>query len=233
MIKQQIPLKLDLKENNTFANFYNGSNTQLVQSLQQLCSKDSTLAEKYIYLWGNSQSGRTHLLQACCHHINKTQAQCFYLSGQQYNLITPAIIENLEQYKLICIDDINLFLKNTAWEESLFHLFNKIKEHNSNLVISSQCAPNQLTNQLADLKSRLCSGLIFKLNQLNDEEKIKALQQRAYGRGLNLSNEASQYILHHTPRDLTNLFKTLNDLDKASLSQQRKLTIPFIKSIIN
>jgi DnaA-homolog protein len=230
MTTQQIPLQLKLKEQNTFSNFFGEKNLQLTQTLKQVCMLNFSTQEKYIYLWGSAQSGRTHLLQACCHQTNTHGEPCFYLAGQPQ--LSPDILENLEHYKLICIDDVDKLLNHSHWEESLFHLFNKTKEQGTTLIISASCAPTQLTNQLADLKSRLCSGLIFKLNNLNDEDKIKTLQQRAQSRGLKLTTEASQFILHNMPRDLTTLFDTLDTLDKASLVHQRKLTIPFIKSII-
>ncbi len=232
MTIQQIPLQLNLKEQNTFSNFFGEKNIQLTQTLKQVCQSKYYTQERYIYLWGSAQSGRTHLLQACCHQTNTNGEQCFYLAGQQQQQLSPQILENLEHYKLICIDDVDRLLTNRQWEESLFHLFNKIKDQGTTLIISAPCAPTQLTNQLADLKSRLCSGLIFKLNHLHDEDKIKTLQQRAQSRGLKLTTEASQFILHNMPRDLTTLFATLDTLDKASLVHQRKLTIPFIKSII-
>jgi DnaA family protein len=74
--------------------------------------------------------------------------------------------------------------------------------------------------------------LLLTLQELNDEEKIKALQLRAHLRGLHLSDEVAQYLLNHSPRDMSKLFEILAHLDKHSLEESRRLTIPFVKKIL-
>ena len=85
---------------------------------------------------------------------------------------------------------------------------------------------------LADLKSRMASGLTFELHELTGVEKIAGLKLRAQLRGLDLNDQAAQFLLHHYARDTKNLFVMLDRLDKAALAAQRKLTIPFIKSVL-
>ena len=84
---------------------------------------------------------------------------------------------------------------------------------------------------MPDLRSRLQWGPVFQLKPLSDEKKIIALQLRANQRGLVLPDNVAQYLLTHFPRDLFTLFERLDELDKASLAMQRRLTIPFIKSV--
>jgi len=68
---------------------------------------------------------------------------------------------------------------------------------------------------------------------LNDQSKQAALQMRAKGFGLELTDEVAQYILHRAPRDMKELFLTLKRLDHVSLAEQRRLTIPFVKQVLN
>jgi DnaA family protein len=67
---------------------------------------------------------------------------------------------------------------------------------------------------------------------LDDEQKQAALQFRARARGLVLNDEVAAYIIQRLPRDMNELFWQLNRLDHASLAEQRKLTIPFVKKIL-
>jgi DnaA-homolog protein len=233
MKSTQIPLQISLKEKNTFFHFHPPPNQHIVEALKQLCSNNFIPTdERYIYLWGSAQSGRTHLLQACCHLINTSGLLTAYIPGNQAATLTADILNNLEKYDLICIDDIDLLTETTSWEEPLFHLFNKIKDQGTRLIVSATQPPAQLTQILADLQSRLSSGLIFQLKELDDLNKLYALQKRAGHRGLHLSKEAAQFLLTHIPRDLPSLFSALDKLDNASLALQRKLTIPFIKSTL-
>ncbi|MGW8310551.1 MAG: HdaA/DnaA family protein, partial [Thiogranum sp.] len=55
---------------------------------------------------------------------------------------------------------------------------------------------------------------------------------RAEQRGFELPEDTGRYLLRRLPRDLPALMKLLERLDTASLAAQRKLTVPFVKSVL-
>ena len=116
--------------------------------------------------------------------------------------------------------------------ETLFNLFNNIQAQKNRLVIAAKKPPNQLDVQLADLKSRLTSGLCLQLINPDDEDKKQILSNLAQRYGLELSRECSNYLLTHHGRNLRDLIKTLQTLDQAAWIEQRRLTIPFIKQCL-
>src|SRR4029078_5447301 len=85
---------------------------------------------------------------------------------------------------------------------------------------------------LPDLLSRLSWGMVFKLSPLADDEKLTVLTRRANGRGIGLPEEVAKYLLTHCPRHMATLFAALDALDKASLAAKRRLTIPFVKEVL-
>jgi DnaA family protein len=86
--------------------------------------------------------------------------------------------------------------------------------------------------KLPDLKSRLAWGVVYQLHALSDEQKLDALKLRAQGRGLDLDLPVGKFLLRRCPRNMAQLFETLELLDQASLAQQRRLTIPFVKEVL-
>jgi len=56
---------------------------------------------------------------------------------------------------------------------------------------------------------------------------------RARWRGLELSDEAAVFMLRRVTRDAGALFKVLDIADEAALAAQRKLTVPFLKSVLS
>ena len=80
--------------------------------------------------------------------------------------------------------------------------------------------------------SRLSWGISYHVKSMSDEDKLVAMQRRAEARGLVLADEVGRYLFNRLDRELRTLFDTLEQLDKASLQAQRKLTIPFIKEIL-
>ena len=71
------------------------------------------------------------------------------------------------------------------------------------------------------------------LRPLDEEAVTAALASRARVRGLQLPDETAQYLLRRFPRDLRTLFALFDTLDSASLIEQRRLTIPFVKSVLD
>nr|MCH9769271.1 DnaA regulatory inactivator Hda [Gammaproteobacteria bacterium] len=110
--------------------------------------------------------------------------------------------------------------------------YNRARDNGTRLIIAANQAPLQLNCQLADLRSRLGAGLIFKVQALDDYEKLAALCLRAERRGMYLSPEVGRYVLHHYTRSMPDLTAVLDKLDEASLTAKRRLTIPFVKAVL-
>lgn len=226
---KQLALNLCLKDAATFVNFFVGTNEQLVKTLGGLNTSNET---RFVYVWGKHGAGKTHLLSALSQLFGEHGKTASYLPIEEMMQLDPQILEDLETLDLLCVDDLNLIAGNPGWEESFFHCFNKIMEHGKQIVITANAAPLALPLALPDLKSRMASGLIFEVQALSDAEKIAGLKLRAALRGLELNDVVAQFLLHHYARDTKNLFATLEQLDKAALTAQRKLTIPFVKNVL-
>lgn len=223
MAAYQIPLQIKLNDAATFNNYLAGANAGIVTILH-------AASEPYVYLWSAEATGKTHLLQALCHQLPSGQA--IYLPLQELAQQSAAALDGLEQFALVCLDDVQYIAGHADWEEALFHLYNRIREQHGRLCITSNVSPEQLQVQLPDLLSRLKWGPVFQLHSLTDEDKIKAMQLRAGLRGFQLPDEVANYLLNRYPRDLHNLFALLDKLDSASLQAQRRLTVPFVKGLL-
>ena len=229
---EQLPLVVysDLA---AFDNYYvHRGNREAVAALQRLLSVDAE--DKVLFLWGSPGTGVTHLLQSFQQElIQTTRFSSQYLSLQQVITLDPrSLFESLKKLDIICIDDVHLIQNEPVWQLALFNLFNQFYDQQKKIVFGSALAPRQLVISLADLQSRLCSATVFQLHQMRDEHKVAALQLRANSYGLILTDEVANYILSHSARDTKKLFALLQKLDRASLVEQRKLTIPFVKKIL-
>lgn len=188
--------------------------------------------ESLIYLWGAEGVGRSHLQQAACLRFEQRGEQAVYLPLADLVQYGTAILDNLEQCELVCLDDLDAVAGRADWEEALFHLFNRLRDAGRKLLLAANTAPRELPIALPDLKSRLTLALIFQLHALSDEDKLRALQLRASRRGLHLTEEVGRFIMTRGSRNMSVLFDILERLDQASLQAQRKLTIPFLKETL-
>lgn len=229
-VSPQLTLNLRLAANLTFSNFIEGDNQACMIALKQFVTRHD---EQFFYVWGGAGCGRTHVLQAVCHEAAVHNCAVMYVPAQDHADFSPAILDNLEQYDYVVIDDIDAVVDDQAWCEALFHCYNRVRAAGKQLLVSSHVPPRQLNCALADLQSRLSWGLVFQLKMLNDADRLLALLLHAKLRGLELTHEVAHYLLNHYPRDLRVLVQLLDQLDQASLASQRRLTIPFIKEVLD
>jgi len=224
----QLSLGVHLQDAAQFSNFHLGKNPAIVTHLPEMLEQQGF---RYVFLWGKQDSGKSHLLQACYHLAQSKSMQAVYLSLQEQAGGSPDVLADLDQ-PLVCLDDLDAVVGIPAWEEALFHTFNRLRDQGKMLLITAASSPAYLPVQLPDLASRLAWGLTYQLHTLEDEDKLAALKMRAQKRGLQMPEEVARYLLHRSPRRLSGLFATLDVLDDASLKEQRKLTIPFVRQAL-
>ncbi|MFT4633589.1 MAG: DnaA family protein [Candidatus Pseudothioglobus sp.] len=213
--RRQLALDFKLRDDATFANYLGLAKARLDYPGQ------------VVYLWGEAQSGRSHLLQACCHVV----ADAIYLQNLQS--LSVEVLSQLEHRSLICLDDIDTVMGQADWEEALFHLINAVKDAGRRLVLVANQTARKLPVKLPDLHSRLLAAVSVETDHLTDEQKLAVLKLHAHNRGFVLKDEVGQFIMSRTSRDMRNLVDMLEQLEVESLRQQKRVTIPFVKHTLN
>lgn len=222
----QLVLPIRLADHAVFDTFYPAGNEAAVAHLRSVAAAGEGHGA---WLWGPPASGKTHLLQAVCEHAGD---RAVYLSFGNPAIADPALLDGLERRELVCLDDIDSIVGDPEWEHALFALFNAIIDAGGQAVLASALAPRSCRFALADLASRAASLPVFQLRVLDDRACAQALRLRAKRRGLELPNETLQYLLTRSRRDMRSLYHLLDRLDLAALRAQRKLTIPFVRDVI-
>jgi DnaA family protein len=218
---RQLLLDLGAEKPQTLATFVAGQNQELMQRLQALTARDeASPREHFIYLWGESGAGKSHLLRAlgACSNAHYLAADA---PGDAF-LFTPGVT-------LYLLDDCEkLSAENQI---AAFNLFNQVRENGGALVASGAMPPALLALR-EDLRTRLGWGLVYQLHGLTDHEKIAALSQAAQARGMSLSPGVLPYLITHFRRDMPSLSAILDALDRYSLETQRPITLPLLRGLL-
>ena len=226
---EQIPLDFEFTTNQTFNNFF--SHQEIITHIQQCINGPG---EQQIFLWGLPGLGKTHLLQACCHQAQTLNLSSFYFDLLKASTIDPSMmLDGLDECTVVCFDNLEAIAGQVQWEQAFFNFFNRHRERGHKLLLSAHSLPNDLGIQLPDLKTRLNWGLTLKLQPLSDEDTITALTLKARQMGFEITPKIGRFLLTHYHRDAAALWALLEKLDKASLAAKRKLTLPFLKQILN
>jgi|TARA_B110000438_G_scaffold299984_1_gene351317 DnaA family protein len=230
----QLTLSVQLPDDETFASFKSESNQMVVQQLTHFLDQ-VTVNNKQVhslFLFGLSGVGKSHLLHASCAYADTLGISSLCLSFSELTQLSVDVLDGLENIDLVCLDDIQLIAGDKKWQQGVFDLYNRMVEQNKCLIITGDQSVMNLNISLPDLVSRLSWGLTEQIKPLSDEEKSFALQYRAQQRGLYISDEVASFLINRLSRDMTSLIAALEQLDQASIREQRRITIPFIKDVL-
>lgn len=225
---QQLPLGVQLRERANFTTFVTGTNAEAVERVRYAAG---TRQRAVIWLWGVEGSGRTHLLQAAC-AAAPLGARVAYLPLADLGEASVDFLGGALGVELLCLDDVESVLGIPAIEQALFIAYRRLEEQGGRIIATASGAPAGLSWSLADIGSRFGAAEIFQLRALDEAGQHEALQRRAAQRGLELPEDTARYLLRRFPRDMRSLVKLLDEIDVASLSAQRRLTVPFVRAIL-
>jgi DnaA family protein len=225
---QQLPLGVRLRERATFDAFVvSPANLLVVTRLREIAAG----AAGVLWLWGPEGTGRSHLLQAVC-AAAPSGRRIGYLPLGELEGPGSVLLDGAAELDLLCADDIDARIGERGLELALFNVHRAAEEARRGLVVAASAPPAALTWSLADIASRFGASEVFQLRPLDEAQQEEALRRRAAARGLDLPEETLRYLLRRFPRDMTRLGRLLDRIDEASLSAQRRLTVPFVRGIL-
>lgn len=233
MSSGQIPLWLPQAGHSRFDNFHfekDSTNALLIENLRNyLLHGDATP----FFMYGESGAGKTHLhiaVASLSRELGNNDTVYFDCGSQ--NVSQEMLLMCLES-SCLCLDNIDLWAGDDAAEQAIFAVVEKAKNSEQRLIVSAKSNPVDNQFKLADLVSRLSSGVVFQLNSLDDKGKLEALRQSVIGRNLTVEDKVLQHLLTHFSRDNHSLFSAIDRLDRASMVEKRKLTIPFVQQVLS
>ena len=150
-MKAQLPLKFDFCETLSFDNFLVSNNKELIRSLKLMTTSHGPQS---VFVWGDWGSGRSHLCQALYQEAIEENVAVAYFALSEEDM-KPEVLNELEQYSLVILDDIDRVIGDEKWDEALFHFYNRLKESSGCLLMTSTKAPASFEAILPDLQSQI------------------------------------------------------------------------------
>lgn len=224
MSQLALPLKLD--DYAVFETFHDSGNEAAVDYLARFRPAASAPG---CWLWGVAATGKSHLLQAVCARFGSDSG---YVPLADVAACGTQILDGLSRVRVLCIDDVQRVAGEAEWERALFSLYNDLREAGHGLIVAADLPARDVPFGLADLRSRFTALASYELQPLSDEERQQALKLRARHRGLELPDETARFLLTRERRDMASLYGLLDRLDSEALAAKRRLTIPFVKSVL-
>jgi DnaA family protein len=220
---QQLALDIGIESGPSLQNFLAGPNQDVLAHLQ-LWVGNSTRSPVPIYLWGESGSGKTHLLEGVRRELRGQGAQSGWMDA---SVAEPPDFN--EAWSAVFMDQVHLY--TAAQQHMAFNWFVNAQALQRGVLAAGELAPVQLKLR-EDLRTRLGWGHVLGLQALSEPERRAVLRREADTRGIFLSDEVMSFMLNRFSRDLGSLMQLLDLLDKYALKAQRGITIPLIKAML-
>lgn len=173
-----------------------------------------------VFLFGPKSCGKTHLS-----HVWAKKSKAVLINAADLHGI------NVSDSPLqIIVEDIQNL--NPEGFEKLFHLYNHLYQKKGNLVVTADRPLSDLDLPLQDLKSRL-SRLVAVQIKTPDEILMRLYIMKLFSDfQITVSDVEIKYLSTHLKRNFKEVLYTIKYLNNKSIEEKRKITIPFIKSVL-
>ena len=209
--------------NKNFENFIIGSSNKLAFEASKKVSEEISHYNP-LYLYGGVGMGKTHLLNAIGLKL-KSQQKVMFISAERfmYHFVKSIISNEMVKFKdyfrntdVLLIDDIQFMNGKEAMQEEFFHTFNALIDKGSQIIVSSDRAPNKLSRIQERIKSRFAGGLVVDIQNPDYELRYKIVKAKLddyklnNSISLNLSDEIQKFISSEIRTSIRELVGALN-----------------------
>ena len=230
----QLPLALRHPPDQRFDTFV-GAPSGVLGQLRAFATGE---AGDRIYLAGQPGTGKTHLALAACAAAEAAGQRAAYLplraaAGRLADALDAlADTDGASVPALLALDGLDAIAGDREDEVALFAFHDRARGAGVRVLYVATVAPDRLALVLPDLRSRLSQCARIMLAPLDDAGRRAVLRERARRRGLVLEEAALDWLLVRAGRDLAGLAALLERLDRASLAAQRRITVPFLREVM-
>ncbi len=225
----QLPLALRFPPDQRFETFVAAPDGALAQ-LRALAQGHGIASS--VYIAGAAATGKSHLLLATCAEAEAAGLRTAYLPLAAAAGRLRDALDAFEHADLVALDGLEAIAGDREDEIALFDAHNRARDAGRSLLYAARAMPDALDLVLPDLRSRLSQCARIALEPLDDDGRADVLRVRAQRRGLQLEDTAIDWLLKRVDRDLVSLTALLDRLDRESLAAQRRLTVPFLRSVL-
>jgi chromosomal replication initiator protein len=238
--REQMQTESTLNPQYTFENFVIGPNNQYAHAAAYSVSQAPGNQVNPLFIYGSTGLGKTHLLQAIGHYINREKPYLKVLFISTQNFISEFInsIRNRTQesfqikYRhvdLLLIDDIQFIETKEETQNEFFNVFNSLHENKKQIVISSDRPPKQIATLADRLRTRFEWGMIIDIQAPNLETREAILRNKAEKEKLMISDEAFSYIARRIKSNIRALESAVSKLKMISMFDGSEITIDHVK----
>ena len=197
-----------LNSDYTFEKFVVGNGNKMAHAAALAVAEDPGRVYNPLFIYGGAGLGKTHLMQAIGHTILQRDptAKVKYVSSEAFanDFINSIQLKNQSEFRdeyrnvdLLLVDDIQFLANKVGTQEEFFNTFETLFQNNKQIVLTADRLPNEIQNLQTRLVTRFKMGLPVDITPPDFETRIAILREKSQSLGLDLPDEALNYISGH------------------------------------
>ena len=191
-------------------------------SAYKLVEEWPTWPGKWLNIFGDPGSGKTHLAKILEKKINKIKL----IDEKDLN---DNLVQDLNNVDCLIIDSF----KNVTDEKLLYSILNQSKQLDNYILINSLSPLKKIKFNLKDLKSRMNSFVYIGIELPTDDLLNVIITKTLSDKQISINPKISNFIINNVERSYEKMFKFLKDVDELSLSTGKSINIHLIKKVLN
>ncbi|MDN3311257.1 chromosomal replication initiator protein DnaA [Microbacterium oryzae] len=200
----------------TFDNFVIGQSNRFAHAAAVAVAEAPAKAYNPLFIYGDSGLGKTHLLHAIGDYALNLYpgVRVRYVSSEEFtNDFINSIANNrgaafnarYREVDILLIDDIQFLQGKAETQETFFHTFNTLHDHDKQVVITSDVAPKLLTGFEDRMRSRFEWGLITDVQAPDLETRVAILRKKGQAERLDIPDDVIEYIASNVSTNIREL----------------------------
>jgi chromosomal replication initiator protein len=230
----------------TFDNFVVGESNRLAYAAALEVSEDPGNKYNPLFIYGDTGSGKTHLLHAIGHTAKARGLTILIASAEQFTTQFVVALKNnkiddfhrkFRTTDFLLVDDVQFLSGKIQTQECLFHIFNDLYENSCQIVVTSDRPPRAISSITKKLRSRLEWGLIADLGIPDLETRLAILKVKS--KQLNIALPPAEVLrflavqFQHNTRELEGALNRVVTYSRLSGEKiDMKLTVQSLADII-
>lgn len=227
----------------TFDSFVVGPSNQYVHAAaKRICEGPGTIYNP-LFIYGGVGLGKTHIINAIGNDIvdRFPGKVIYYVSAEQFTneVISSLRHEKMGEFKekyrnadVLLVDDIQFIAGKTATQEEFFHTFNSLYARQSQIVVSSDRAPMDISDITDRLRSRFGMGLIADIQLPEVETKVAILYKKAEAEKLVIPEDVAYFIASRVKSNIRELEGCLINLGAYSSLTGMPIDLALVKNVL-
>lgn len=227
----------------TFENFVVGSSNRHAYAYSMAVAESPAKTYNPLFIYGGVGLGKTHLIQAICHHIRAKDPslKICYISSERFTneLIdaiqhhsTAAFRQKYRNVDVLVIDDIHFIAGKESTQEEFFHTFNSLYDAHKQIVFSSDRPPKEIANLQERLVSRFGWGLTTDVQPPDLETRVAILKKKIEREPVAVPDDVIFFIAQLIKTNIRELEGALIRTIAYSLLEEKPVTLELAKGVL-